>query len=60
MFRHLQGAESRKNSLVLLKAYQKKVDCKKKYGPEVTVQYVKCLGELAVVCARLVIIIDDF
>ena len=44
---------------MLLKAYQKFVDCKKKYGPEVSVQYVKCLGELAVVCARLVII-DDF
>lgn len=44
---------------MLLRAYQKNVDCKKKYGPEVSVQYVKCLGELAVVCARLVII-DDF
>jgi len=45
--------------LVFLKAYQKNVDYKKKYGPEVSVQYIKCLGELAVVCARLVII-DDF
>ena len=49
LFRHLQDGESRDNSLVLLKAYQKIVDCKK-YGPEVSVQYIKCLGVLAVVC----------
>jgi hypothetical protein len=45
--------------LVFLKAYQKNVDCKKKYGPGVRVEDIKCMGGLAVVCARLVII-DDF
>jgi hypothetical protein len=46
---------SRENSLVLLKAFQKNVDARKKYGPEVSVWYIKCLGELAVVCSWLVI-----
>jgi hypothetical protein len=56
LFRHLQDAVSRANSLVLLKAFQKNVDVRKKYGPEVSIRYIKCLGELAVVCAWLVII----
>jgi hypothetical protein len=53
LFKHLQVAVSIENALVLLKAYQKNVDCKKKYGPEVSVKYVKCLGELAEVCASI-------
>jgi hypothetical protein len=51
VFRHAQDTVSRENSKVLLKAFQKNVDIKKKYGPEVSIQYIKCLGELAVVCA---------
>jgi hypothetical protein len=51
VFRHVRDTESRENSKVLLKAFQKNVDVKKKYGPEVSIQYIKCLGELAVVCA---------
>jgi hypothetical protein len=59
LFRHLQDTVSRENSLVLVKAFQKNVGARKKYGPEVSVRYIKCLGELAVVCAWLVII-EDF
>lgn len=52
MFRHARDTNSRENSKVLLKAFKKNVDIKKKkYGPEVSIGYIKCLGELAVVCA---------
>jgi hypothetical protein len=50
VFRHVRDRASRENSMVLLKAFQKNVDVKKKYGPEVSIQYIRCLGELAVVC----------
>ncbi|KDR18216.1 Serine-protein kinase ATM [Zootermopsis nevadensis] len=49
VFRHAQDTGSRENSKVLLKAFQKNVNFKKKYGPEVSIHYIKCLGELAVV-----------
>jgi hypothetical protein len=51
VFRHARDTNSRENSKVLLKAFKKNVDIKKKYGPEVSIGYIKCLGELAVVCA---------
>jgi hypothetical protein len=50
VFRHIQDRPSRENSMVILKAFQKNLDVKKRYGPDVSIQYIRCLGELAAVC----------
>ncbi|XP_069700137.1 serine-protein kinase ATM isoform X2 [Periplaneta americana] len=46
VFKHLKDTKSRENSVVILKAFQKRVNLEK-YGPDICIHYVRCLGELA-------------